>query len=222
MKVIILAGGRGTRLPASAKDIPKALVEIEGKPILQHQLDLLERHGLTDIRLALGYRAEKVIEYMDGRYEHVVEPEPLGTGGAIKFASEDLNKNETFMVINGDILSNVDVAEFVRTHRKRTNAMVIAYESKNKDFGMIDINESGKILAFKEKPQTPQDGYVNVGFYILNSDLIAAYPKRAFSIEYDIFPQLAHAGMLHSFIHKGFWIDIGTEERLVKSKQQRA
>ncbi|MBI4359754.1 MAG: NTP transferase domain-containing protein, partial [Candidatus Jacksonbacteria bacterium] len=102
MKVIILAGGRGTRLQESAKDIPKALVKIDGKPILQHQIDLFLKHGFSDIRFALGYKSNQIIAYLNGRYEYVVETEPLGTGGALKFASSDLR--EPFIAVNGDII----------------------------------------------------------------------------------------------------------------------
>ena len=86
MKAIILAGGRATRLPNSAKEIPKALVEINGKPVLQHQIDLLASHGIFDIRLALGHKSNQIISYLKGKYEYVIEEEPLATGGAIAYA----------------------------------------------------------------------------------------------------------------------------------------
>lgn len=115
VKIIILAGGKATRLPESAKNIPKPLVKIAGKAILQHQVDLLKKHGLTDIRFGLGYRANKIIDYLNGKYEYTIEPKPLGTGGAIKFASEDLK--EDFMVLNGDVLSDMDFSAFIKFHK---------------------------------------------------------------------------------------------------------
>ena len=212
MKAIILAGGRGTRLPNSADDIPKALVQLGDKTILQHQIDLLEQHGHSDIRLALGYRADQIIKHLDGRYEYVVEPKRLGTGGAVKFACQDLE--ELFMVINGDIISDVDLATFAREHRADTNSLVVCHHKQNTDYGLLDIDEDGRIKQFLEKPEEPTDGHVNVGFYILQPDVFRAIPDNEFSIEYRVFPNLATAGKLHSFLHEGFWNDLGTEQRL--------
>ncbi|GAG03065.1 unnamed protein product, partial [marine sediment metagenome] len=115
MKIIILAGGKGTRLPRSAKNIPKSLVKIAGKPILQHQIDILEKHNLTDIRFSLGYEANQIIDYLKNKHEYIIESEPLGTGGAIKFASKDLK--EDFMILNGDILTDINFSEFLKFHK---------------------------------------------------------------------------------------------------------
>lgn len=214
MKAIILAGGKGTRLPHSAKNIPKALIEVGGKPILQHQLGLLEKHCFNDIRLALGYRAEQIIRYLNGNYEYVVEPEPLGTGGAIKFSSQDLR--EPFMVLNGDVICDVDLQAFAKANQKNTNSIIISYHSNNTDYGLVEVDEEGKIKSFTEKPQEPKNGYVNVGIYILQPEIIASHPVDAFSIEYDLFPCLAAQGALHSFKYNGKWTDLGTEERVKK------
>ena len=123
MKAIILAGGRATRLPQSAKDIPKALVKVGDKPILQHQIDVLQEHGFSDIRLALGYKSDQIIKYVRSQtsyIEHIVEPEPLGTGGAIKFASRDIS--EPFMVLNGDILSDINFSGLYKKFQKTDKA----------------------------------------------------------------------------------------------------
>src|SRR3989338_7980886 len=109
MKVIILAGGRGTRLPNSAKDIPKVLVPIRGKTtMLDHQLELLLAHGLSDVCLSLGFRADQIIKHLHDigktHIEYRVESEPLGTGGAVRFASQDMKGD--FMVLNGDTISD--------------------------------------------------------------------------------------------------------------------
>lgn len=219
VKIIILAGGRGTRLAQkSASDIPKALVEIAGKPILEHQIDHLESHGLSDIRLALGFRAQQIIDYLGGRYEHIVESEPLGTGGAIKFASFD--RKEQFLVLNGDVLSDFNFASFISQAEKNKNYIAIAHHKQNTDFGLIEIDSSGKVIKFLEKPNEPIDGYISVGFYILQPNIFENIDKKIFSIEYDIFPKLATDGHLHSFEHCGFWADLGTEERLILMHQK--
>ena len=232
MKVIILAGGKGTRLLDSAKNIPKSLVEIAGKPILQHQIDLLEQHGLTDIRFSLGHKADQIIKYLEGKprtnpfgiirgkYEYVIEPKSLGTGGAIKFASQNLK--DAFMVLNGDILSNIDFSKFIQKYQnvsRETLGIIGAYYLQDaRDFGLVDI-ENDKIVRFLEKPKQEQPGYVNTGIYILSPKIFSNVSRETFSIEQDIFPKIAKNNQLAVYIHKGYWTDLGTEERLNEAQK---
>lgn len=255
MKAIILAGGKATRLPQSAKDIPKALVDVGGKPIIQHQLDRLYEHGFFDIRLALGYRAEQIIEWLDtsqltanrrqteGRskrtsqqsIDYVIEPEPLDTGGAIKFASKDLT--EPFMVLNGDILSDVHFKNFSEKFSryarspvggeniKIENIIAAYYTPDARSYGIIKKNK-GRVVEFLEKPfdsaqgkpEKSMPGHINAGFYILHPKIFKNITEKKFSIEKNIFPQLATQGKLGYYIHKGFWTDAGTEGRLSEAR----
>ena len=232
MKSIILAGGRATRLPESAKDIPKALVDVGGKPIIQHQLDRLYEHGFFDIRLALGYRAEQIIEWLANNpqpttrnnnhggqlsVDYVIEPEPLDTGGAIRFASSDLT--EPFMVLNGDILSDVHFKNFSERFKKRSEENIIAvYHTPDaRSYGIIKKNRS-RVVEFLEKPEKAMPGHINAGFYILHPKIFKNIREKKFSIEKNIFPQLAAQGKLGYYIHKGFWTDAGTEERLKEAR----
>lgn len=266
MKVIILAGGKGTRLPKSAKNIPKPLVKIAGKPILQHQIDLLKKHGLSDIRLSLGYKADQIIKYLERDFgycprvgyevragtvsaeggrarteslsparwagrgkredntrnlsiEYIIEPEPLGTGGAIKFASRDLK--EDFMVLNGDILSSIDLSKFIKFYENtpQKNVLTAWYHQDVRDYGSIHL-KGEKVIKFYEKPKHPTAGYINAGFYILSSNTLKSIKKTSFSIEKDVFPKLAQKGDLAAFIHEGFWTDLGTEERLEEARKK--
>lgn len=212
MKVIILAGGKGTRLHRSAKDMPKALVPVAGKPILEHQLDLLKQYGFNDIRLSLGFKADQIIEYLGGKYEYLIEPEPLGTGGALKFACRDLN--EPFIAMNGDIITDINLANFANRYKKGMNCLAVSFCRQNTDFGFLQIGRNGAIKQFLEKPKKPKNGFVSVGFYILEPDAIRSITQKSFSLEYDLFPHLAQEKKLNSFEHKGFWIDVGTEKRL--------
>ncbi len=218
MKVIILAGGKGTRLPQSAKNTPKPLVKIAGKPILQHQIDLLEKHGLTDIRFSLGYMANQIIDYLGDRHEYIIEPEPLGTGGAIKFASKDLK--EDCMVLNGDILSDLNLSKFIKFHKNvpQTNSLMVWYCQDARPYGLIDL-KGKKAVKFKEKPQNPTSGYINAGFYILSPNIFKNIKKTSFSIENDVFSKLAKNGQLAAFIYEGYWTDLGTEERLKQARK---
>lgn len=229
MKVIILAGGKGTRLPKSAKNIPKSLVNIAGKPILQHQIDLLERHGLDDIRFSLGYQADQIIEYLNEKYEYIIEPEPLGTGGAIKFASKDLKQD--FMVLNGDILADINLSEFISKYlasrmqkqynvsRETLGAISLFFQKDASDYGLVQI-ENERIADFLEKPDQKCSGHINAGIYILSPAIFRDINNISFSIEKDVFPRLAQNKTLMAFIHQGWWTDIGTEERLKEIREK--
>ena len=222
MKVIILAGGKGTRLPESAKNIPKPLVKVGNKPILQHQIDLLKEHGLSDIRFSLGYKADQIINHLKGKYEYVIEPEPLGTGGAIKFASRDLK--EDFMVLNGDILSDINLSEFIAKYQYNDNvsrqtlgAISLFFQNDASDYGLVQI-ENERVTDFLEKPNQKCSGHINAGFYILSPVIFQNIQNRSFSIEKEVFPKLARNKALIAFIHRGWWTDVGTEERLNEIK----
>ena len=232
MKAIILAGGRATRLPQSSKNIPKALVKVGDKPILRHQIDALQEHGFSDIRLALGYKSDQIIRYVRSltpHIEHIVEPEPLGTGGAIKFASRGIT--EPFMVLNGDILSDINFKnfykKFFRYARSREagqktpeeNIIAVFHIKDAGSYGIIK-KTGGKISEFLEKPEYSMSGYINAGFYILSPNIFKNIKKISFSVEKDIFPKLARNGKLGFYAHRGFWTDAGTEERLSEARRR--
>lgn len=229
MKAIILAGGKATRLPESAKNIPKALVDVGGKAILQHQIEQLQTHGFFDIRLALGYRAEQIIRYLKTSpsssmnrtlsVDYVIEPEALDTGGAIQFASRDLR--EPFLVLNGDILSDIHFSNFSKRFEERPeeNFMAVYYTRDARSYGIIKKSR-GRIIQFLEKPAEPIPGHINAGFYILSPNIFRDDKEKRFSIERDIFPQLALQGKLGYYIHRGFWTDAGTEERLREARER--
>ena len=215
MKAIILAGGFGTRIAAIANGLPKPLLKVAGKPILQHQVEFLRDNGLDDIRLSLHYKADQIIEFCErmwpGRMEFVVEKEPLGTGGAIKFAARDLG--EQFLVVNGDILSDIDLNEFLSL---RASAVCCTFLEDARDFGLIEVKD-GKVNAFYEKPKEKIPGYINAGFYLLTQDAFSHVSRDTFMIEQDVFPHLARQGLLGAYIHNGFWIDVGTRERFERA-----
>lgn len=211
MKIIILAGGKATRLPESAKNMPKTLVKIAGKAILQHQIDLLKKHGLTDIRLSLGYKANEIIDYLNGKYEYTIELKPLGTGGAIKFASKDLK--EEFMVLNGDNLMDVNLTEYIQFHKSHSlpNSMIGWFCKDARGWGLIK-NKGIKISEFKEKPKRKCQGLINAGVYILSPEIFKSVKTKNFSVEYDIFPNLVEQEQLAVFVHRGKWMGVNTEE----------
>ena len=216
MNVIILAGGRGTRLPISARDIPKPLVEVHGKPMLEHQLERLATFGETSIRLALGFRAEAIASFLKSRgypYEYVVEPAALGTGGAVRFAMGDAPG--PFLILNGDVAADFDYEKILAGYERGHGLIVSYWKEDARDFGLLRI-EDDRIREFLEKPTTLQSGYINAGCYILHRQDLDDMPEGHFMLERDVFPGLAVRGRLKTVIHKGFFEDLGTEERLAQ------
>lgn len=218
MKVIILAGGRGTRLPISARDIPKPLVEVAGRPIIQHQIERFHAAGLSDIRLALHFRADQIIDFINRNSyacEYVIEPEPLGTGGAVRFAMRDLTGPA--LILNGDILGNFDLRAMTDSYRPGEATLMAHWKEDARDFGLLHI-EGDRVMRFMEKPKEAVAGYTSVGCYILEPEHFAGIPEGPFMLERDLFPELARQGRIRAHIHTGFWDDLGTEERLAGAR----
>lgn len=217
MKTLVLCGGLGTRLNSHKTGIPKTLIEIANKPLLLYILENLWKHNIYDIRLCLGFGADKIVKFIKENnldVEYVIEDKPLGTGGALKFASKDID--DFFMAINGDIITDANLTEFIQFHQRyRQTYKILSYYIENtQDFGFLKVNKN-KIVHFEEKPTKPKSGYINAGFYILHRKVFEAIKSlENFSIERDVFPLLAKRGKLQHFIHRGFWIDVGTFERL--------
>lgn len=211
MKVIILAGGQATRLPISAKNIPKPLVKVAGQSILEHRLAWLKEHGLEDIRFSLGYLSEKIIKYLNGRYEYVVEKEPLGTGGAVKFACQDLK--EDFMVMNGDELADIDLTKFIKFHKEHSfaNSIVGRHHPDIRGWGFIK-NKGIEVREYEEKPDIKRPGLINTGVYIFSPETFKSIKAKKFSTEYDVSPKLSEQRQYAVFIHQGKWMGINTEE----------
>ena len=148
---IILAGGFGTRLSRVVSDRPKPLAEVGGKPILEHQVEQLLRHGVYAVRLSLHHKADQIISFCElkwpGKCEYIVEEKPLGTGGGIKFASAGIK--EPFLVVNGDSLSDAALDKFMENTQ---NTIMCTYLEDAREFGLLEIH-NGKVLSFREKPE---------------------------------------------------------------------
>lgn len=211
MHAIILAGGFGTRLALISGDKPKPLIEVGGKPILEHQVEFLLKHGIKNIRLSLHHKADQIISFCKNRWpgkmDFRVEPNPLGTGGAIKFASRGIQ--DDFLLLNGDLLSDLDLKKFIKCG---ANTICCSFAEDARDFGLLKI-KNGKVREFLEKPKEKISGFVNGGIYFLSPKIFSGITQDKFMIEKEVFPRLAEKGKLNAYIHNGFWIDVGTEER---------
>jgi mannose-1-phosphate guanylyltransferase len=225
MQALILAGGEGTRLRPLTETMPKPVVPLVDRPFIAFMLEWLRRHDVDDVVMSCGFMADGVRAVLgDGaaygvRLRYVEEPEPLGTGGAIKLAEPLLD--ERFLVLNGDVLTDVDLtaqqAQHARTGARATLALVPVEDPSA--YGLVRLEDGARVREFLEKPSPEQidTNLVNAGAYVLERNVLAAMPAgRAVSIERDVFPTLVGAG-LYGYEAGGYWLDIGTPERYLQA-----
>ncbi|HUL72986.1 MAG TPA: NDP-sugar synthase [Vicinamibacterales bacterium] len=225
MKAILLAGGKGTRLRPLTLHTPKPIVPIFDRPFLRYQIDLLRQvPEIDEVVLSLNYQPRRIEEvFGDGsdlgiHLRYVVEPTPLGTGGAIRFAAGD-RLGEPIVVFNGDVLTAVDLPAVIRLHRERqAKATIVLTPVENPSaYGLVETDAHGNILAFLEKPSADQIrcDTINAGIYVLEPDTLERVPRdTAYSIERSYFPSLIHdRATFVAHIDRGYWIDIGTPEK---------
>jgi len=227
MKAILLAGGMGTRLRPLTVHTPKPIVPIFNRPFLQYQLDLLRQvPGIDEVILSLNYRPERIEEvFGDGsrfgiRIRYVVEPEPLGTGGAVKYASEGLS--DTLVVFNGDVLTQIDLAAVIRLHRERSaRATIVLTPVDNPSaYGLVETDAHRNVRRFLEKPGPGEitTNTINAGIYLLEPESFDRIPSGVpCSIERSYFPSLVERGdTFVAYLYDGYWIDIGTPDKYMQ------
>lgn len=215
MKAVIIAGGLGKRLRPLTEDRPKPLVEVAGRPIIEWQIEWLKRHGVSSFIVLAGYHREKLMEFLGSgskfgvRVAYVVEDEPLGTGGAIKNA-ESVIGMETFIAVNGDVVTNIPVRELVNYLDSSQSAVAaIALVPLRSPYGIVEVDESGRVTSFKEKPIL-EEYLINAGVYVMRSEIFSYLPPKG-DIERDTFPKLAAEGKLIGKVFRGFyWRSIDT------------
>src|SRR3954469_13359068 len=199
MQALILAGGMGTRLRPLTVYTPKPVVPICNRPFLLYQIDILRRVGITDITLSLSYQPQKIEQQLgDGtefgvKLKYTVEPQPMGTAGAYKFA-EDLIRERT-VVLNGDILTDLDLKSVIREHndRKALATIVLAPVENPRAYGLVETETDGRIRRFLEKPKAEEItcNTINAGTYILEPRVLDFIPAgENHSFEYGLFPTL--------------------------------
>ena len=227
MKAILLAGGKGTRLRPLTIHTPKPIVPIFDRPFLHYQLDLLKRVPEIDgVILSLNYQPRRIEEmFGDGSssalsLRYVVEPAPLGTAGAVRYAAQSLH--DSVVVFNGDILTQVDLAAVIARHRERkAKATIVLTPVENPAaYGLVETETDGNIRRFIEKPNADEItcDTINAGIYVLEPDTFDRIPKdTAWSIERSFFPSLIeHGETFVAYVSRGYWIDIGTPAKYMQ------
>lgn len=214
MKAVIMAGGKGTRLAPLTNEVPKPLVKIIDKPIMEHILELLKKYGITDIAVTIGYKGECIVDYFkDGtdfgvNLKYYRENEPLGTAGSVK---RTLNfMDDDFLVISGDAYTDLDLASLIEFHfEKKGKLTIVATEFKNPvGLGVIELGKSNKVTKFLEKPVGIKEGIVNCGIYVINKSAFEDTPDGFYDFGKQLLPKLI--GDIYAYVTEDYWSDIGT------------
>ncbi len=217
----------GTRLKPLTDELPKPMVPIMNKPLLERSMGNLRKHGIKDIVISTGYKSGHIEEYFgDGRkfglnIEYICEEPPMGTGGAIKKTGHLFN--DTFLVFNADILCNIDYSDLVNFHKEMKAAVSIAVTdvSNPSAYGVIEYDENGYAVSFTEKPEAHQikSNFINAGIYVFEPDVLRQIAEdRPVSVEREVFPRLLENGYKVA-VYKGckYWMDIGTPEKYMQT-----
>jgi mannose-1-phosphate guanylyltransferase len=223
VKAVVLVGGEGTRLRPLTLSTPKQMLPIAEQPMIERVLGQLARHGVDDAVLSLGYLPDAFMEaYPDGvaagvRVSYAVEPTPLDTAGAIRFAVLSAGIRGTFVVVNGDVLTDLDLTALLAFHGAHGAEGSISLHPVEDPsaFGVVPIDGNGRVEAFVEKP--PRDAaptnLVNAGTYVLERSVVDRIAEgRRVSIERETFPAMVEDGTLFALADASYWLDAGTAE----------
>ena len=230
MKAFLLAAGFGTRLMPLTKTIPKCLVPICGKPLLQWWIELFEKHGITDVLINTHYLREPVAEFIkqNNRKGGVIlheayEPTLLGSGGTIRDNIDFVENDGSFMVCYADNLTNTDLSEFQAFHAAHdgTLSMALFHTNLPKQCGIAALDDANRIIEFTEKPEHPKSNLANAGIYIANKDVFEDLEnKTPLDFGKDVLPLLV--GHMYGWEDKDYLIDIGTMENYQKAQEEWA
>jgi len=218
----------GTRLQSIVSSIPKPLASVGKRPFVELLVQQLRHQGFRHLIMCTGYLADQIeMELGDGeewdvKIEYSREPQPLGTGGAVKFAESLLGEASDFLVMNGDSFMEIDFKQLVRFHRESGGiaSMAVARIKNEKRYGTVQVTTGGRVIGFKEKADGDPDGLVNAGIYVFDRRIFGHIPGGPSSLERDIFPKLVEQGV-YALEHKGIFIDIGTPEDYARAQELR-
>ncbi len=226
MKAVILVGGKATRLLPLTCNMPKAMVPVLNTPFLEHVIRHLCRHQIKEIILALGTLAQPIVDYLgDGsqlgvKFIYVIEDTPRGTAGALKNAERYLDGS--FLALNGDIFTDLDITAMIEFHRRVKSKATIALTPVDDptSYGLIETNAEGKVSHFLEKPSREEvtTNMINAGTYVLEPSVLAQIPPQAqVSIERETFPRLLAQGEpVYAYYSPAYWMDMGTAQKYLQ------
>ena len=223
MRAVVLVGGFGTRLRPLTSDLPKQMLPIVDRPMIEHVVGHLAAHGVEEVVLSLGFLPDAFRDaYPDGRcagipLHYAVEPEPLDTAGAVRFAAEDAGIDEAFLVLNGDVLTDLAVDELIVFHRASGAEATVSLTPVDDPsrYGVVPTDADGRVTGFVEKPPAGAApcNWINAGTYVFEPSVIDRIePGRRVSVEREVFPAMADEGVLYGVRSEAYWVDTGTPE----------
>ncbi len=228
MKAVVLVGGFGTRLRPLTYSIPKPMLPVGHVPMVENLVSMLGRAGVSEVVLGLGFRPEPFIEaFPSGScagvpLHYAVEPEPLDTAGAIKFSATSAGIDDTFIVVNGDVSTDLDIASLIAFHHRshaRATLHLIPVEDPSA-YGVVVVDDGGRVRRFVEKPPagTEPSRLINAGTYVFEPSVLDLIPSgRKVSVERETFPALVESGELYAMATDDYWIDTGRPETYLQA-----
>lgn len=225
-EAIILAGGLGTRLRTAVPDLPKCMAPVNGYPFIAYVIRHLQQQGIRHFIFSLGYRSDAFVQFIreqlpENTYSIAVEDEPLGTGGAIRFAMQSAATDDV-LVVNGDSIFTTDINAQARFHHSRKAACTLALKAMQ-DFdryGVVELNADQSISLFREKKYY-REGLINGGVYIIHKPVFRQLPlPQKFSFETDYLQVYYHDGNIFGIVQDGYFIDIGIPEDYLRAQKE--
>jgi len=227
VQAIVLVGGEGTRLRPLTEAVPKPALPLVDRPFLAYMVEWLAGHGVSEVVLACGFMPDALRgalgedEWAGTRIRYVVEPQPRGTAGAIRFAADQLGDEleSRFLALNGDVLTDLDLGALLAAHARQGARATLGLHpvEDSSAYGLVSTGESGTVLEFLEKTGEPVPGEINAGMYVLERSVLELIPAgEEISIERDVFPRLVGDGLFGLRLD-GYWMDIGTPERYLQA-----
>ena len=227
MDAVVLVGGFGTRLRPLTLTVPKNLVPVAGVPLIERVVAQLAAHGVDRVVLSMGYRPDSFFAAFPSNtaagvpLAYVVEPEPLDTAGAIRFAAKDAGVRDTFVVANGDVLTDLDITALVDSHRFTGAEATIALTPVDDPsrFGVVTTDAQGRVTDFIEKPDPGKapTNLINAGTYVLEPSVLGRIPAdRKVSVEREVFPAMVGEGRLYAMASDSYWLDVGMPDSYLR------
>jgi len=216
MEVVILCGGKGTRLSEYTEDIPKPLIEIGNTPILRHLMGLYASFGHKDFILCIGYKGSKIKDYFKDNKEwniRFVDSGENANKAERLLKARDLIKDETFLMSYGDDLADVDINNVIVFHKKNKKIVTLTAVPLESPFGIIEVNGKDEVISFKEKPKL--NHWMNGGFYVIDKKIFN-YIKKGHDLEKGAFEELAKEKNIAAFMHNGFWKSMNTLKDVIE------
>jgi mannose-1-phosphate guanylyltransferase / phosphomannomutase len=230
MKAVVMAGGEGSRLRPLTIRRPKPMVPIAGKPVMEHILNLLKRHGITEVVVTVQYLASNIEDYFGNgsqfgmRITYSREDVPLGTAGSVKNAEDQLT--EPFLVISGDALTDYNLTDIIRYHeeKKALATLTLAHVPNPLEYGVIITNEEGHITQFLEKPSWGEvfSDTINTGIYVLDPQIFSYFEKNVqYDFSQELFPSMLKKGdPIYGYIANGYWCDVGSLSEYMRANAE--